>query len=100
MSAPHTPGPWEPKRIDRHHWVIGDGVARTQVPPEGGEEMIEANARLIAAAPDLLELAHQMARECCDCNYGGGATGLGSEGAPCESCGHIRALIEKAEGRA
>jgi hypothetical protein len=56
----HTPGPWE---VDRHYWTIQRRL------PEGadsgelievfgrltGGENSEANARLIAAAPDLLK---------------------------------------------
>ena len=71
---------------------------------------IEANARLIVSAPDLLALAKRYASECGMC----GGTGLVSrhiEGRdtqaamdaddhPCEACADIRAVIEKAEGRA
>jgi hypothetical protein len=56
----HTPGPWE---VDRHYWTIQRRL------PEGadsgelievfgrltGGENSEANARLIAAAPDMLK---------------------------------------------
>lgn len=59
----------------------------------------EANACLIAAAPDLLALAYCLASECLQCNYGDGATGKGSEGEPCEECADIRAAIAKAEGQ-
>jgi hypothetical protein len=58
MSAKHTPGPW---RVDGPHQVwaesAGEYVAITQVeewetlPPD----QVKANARLISAAPDLLE---------------------------------------------
>jgi hypothetical protein len=54
----HTPGPWG---VDDPHLVwaesVGEYVATTRV--EGWEtlsrEQVEANARLIAAAPELLE---------------------------------------------
>ena len=71
MSAKHTPGPW--KKADRLNgpwWHIsaessglGHGQGRQAVACVHGEskrgakayaEMFEANARLIAAAPDLL----------------------------------------------
>lgn len=75
----HTPGPW--------HWesdaVKGDpmGRVRYQVTAlgktvtrvyyssyEGGPTNAEADARLIAAAPDLLEALQSIA-ECCDEHY-------------------------------
>lgn len=68
MSAGHTPGPWpmaytgDGKRI-----VIGEGLVEG---PNGYEvaevysddcppEIAEANARLIAAAPEMLEALYQ-----------------------------------------
>lgn len=51
-----------------------------------------AVARLVAAAPDLLALAQQVATECGDCH------GTGAEipsGKPCEACADIRAVIAK-----
>ena len=63
MSAQHTPGPWR--------YLPGDGLAwrpSVQRATEGGfvvqgssREREEADAKLIAAAPDLLEaLQHLM----------------------------------------
>lgn len=54
MSAP-TPGPWETSVNDEGQWDVcaeggGDMVADLADCPESAE----ANARLIAAAPDLL----------------------------------------------
>ena len=72
----HTPGPWE--LVPPNHWYIGSGWGVRAKTPEGpgwptpsatgyyamctppphGKEKVreqEANARLIAAAPDLLE---------------------------------------------
>ena len=54
MSA-HTPGPWETSVNDEGQWDVcaeggGDMVADLADCPESAE----ANARLIAAAPDLL----------------------------------------------
>lgn len=62
----HTPGPW---RLHRHHkpisnqWIFqvvtdeeyGEIVAGTCTNPQRPEEVREANAHLISAAPDLLE---------------------------------------------
>lgn len=61
----HTPGPWRPGHID--HWERGEKIAiRAEhiddqpyiafLPDLDGN--VEANARLIAAAPDLLEACH------------------------------------------
>ena len=57
---------------------------------------IEANARLIVSAPDLLALAKQYASECSEC----GGTGYISTWEKCGDCADIRAVIEKAEGGA
>lgn len=62
----HTPGPWS---VDEPHQVwaesAGEYVAITQV--EEWEtlprDQVEANARLIAAAPDLLEALKAFANE-------------------------------------
>lgn len=62
----HTPGPW---RMHRHHkpisnqWIFqvvtdeeyGEIVAGTCTNPQRPEDVREADAHLIAAAPDLLE---------------------------------------------
>lgn len=60
--ARHTPGPWTASerdrsyvRIDSDHWAM---LATVVVRMSGADENIpsgEANARLIAAAPDLLD---------------------------------------------
>lgn len=62
MSAPHTPGPWTLDRVS-----CGQGAVEYQIGfadgsgfPLGG--CVEADARLIAAAPDLLEIAEAILR--------------------------------------
>ena len=55
----------------------------------------EADARLIAAAPDLLALAHQYASECGEC----AGTRVCPDDAPCTECGFIWDVINKAEGK-
>ncbi|MFO0447419.1 MAG: hypothetical protein ACK52I_01800 [Pseudomonadota bacterium] len=55
----HTPGPW--KRSYRNITANGVIVARV-LPAEGGPEQEAANARLIAAAPDLLAACEAVER--------------------------------------
>lgn len=67
MSKPrHTPGPWivqESFNEDRKMHVLGIGpegyswIAKIQTVPEHGSLENMANARLIAAAPELLQAA-------------------------------------------
>lgn len=61
----HTPGPWK--------WAIGTGICATMVTCEqglicelGGGDCAEANARLIAAAPDLLTACRRLRAKVCD----------------------------------
>lgn len=63
----------------------------------------DANARLIAAAPGLLALAHQYAAACPLCDGTGVRQDRGLDpraGEPCERCADIWAVIDRAEGRA
>lgn len=105
MSAVHTPGPWwvDDRRpsgklqINGRHRGEGSSfcVATVNIP----WEYPEANARLIAAAPDLLALAKQCAEECAEC----GGTGWCEvpidddtlEDQHCDDCAHIRKVITK-----
>lgn len=64
QKAKHTPGPWrvEDQRKAISRWVIvtGEGGSVAECAPAGpwvSNETADANARLIAAAPDLLEAA-------------------------------------------
>lgn len=58
MKAKHTPGPWhvQPGRLHLVDDANGQGVADTHNywRADSTEEREQANARLIAAAPDLL----------------------------------------------
>lgn len=60
----HTPGPWKPwmTGFDNQSFAIGPNgktpIAKTL---GGNKETNEANARLIAAAPDLLEALKECA---------------------------------------
>ncbi len=109
----HTPGPWREYApeisgvvSENYRTVTGGEESERFGAPEdqwGGAAhfcltgyLSPSNARLIAAAPDLLALARQYASECGDCH------GTGIEipsGADCPHCADIRAVIAKVEGR-
>lgn len=69
MSAAHTPGPWEVHQVPGmpdtlgHHVIAEGGLTvcsvTYQLPARVGADVVEverrANARLIAAAPELLD---------------------------------------------
>lgn len=68
MTDKHTPGPWRTLKLDRRDepekWIVADGVAPhgrfiATSPHHQGNDLSprahQANARLIAAAPELLE---------------------------------------------
>ncbi len=71
----HTPGPWEPRQNESGMFVTcvnevhvdsdGDPSDICSIENEGyyGAEQAWANARLIAAAPDLLAALAHMARD-------------------------------------
>ena len=81
MTDKHTPGPWEPKRIESQRWEIdapnGDptighklwqGLAAVYGCDDmsaAGAQVAEANARLIAAAPAMLTMLREL-RECAE----------------------------------
>ena len=59
MSAPtqHTPGPWRAtKHTDTKGWTVSAGNSIASVKPRLNEAEVEANARLIAAAPEMSAL--------------------------------------------
>lgn len=57
MGGEHTPGPWD--RDGLHIKTTRGVIAHCPVPKNGGVFDCQANARLIAAAPDLLAVAKQ-----------------------------------------
>ena len=93
MSAPkHTPGPWAILETGCAHPTITNGIGVNVCTVSGTDmgymlpaEEERANARLIAAAPELLAMLYELAPE--DCNGD-------------ESCRHCRAhaLLARAEG--
>jgi len=52
MKNLHTPAPWEMNRSSTGHFIQHQGIDIVHV--EGVSQKAEANARLIAAAPELL----------------------------------------------
>jgi len=64
MGAQHTPGPWEIDHVDLSSWhILGptNGFFADVLGTINDTDTLqgEANARLIAAAPDGLELAQE-----------------------------------------
>lgn len=55
-TTQHTPGPWTVTT-----WQIGDCHIKPLWFPTEREAEVKANARIIAAAPDLLESLHNLA---------------------------------------
>ena len=87
----HTPGPWNRIKGDRNVYSAAGTVCKTPAILGGGSAATnwEANARLIAAAPDLLEALEY----CLDC--------LGDEFAlPADCQSTARAAIARARGEA
>ena len=100
----HTPGPWEP-----HRGVIGGGNSLRVCKPDATKSrgcfsvaeaetigiprrQAEANARLIAAAPDLLAACKSALF------WGGKPQGsTGSQGLPVETLQELESAIGKAE---
>jgi len=67
MSAAHTPGPWErEKGAGRGAWIKGRSGEWAALACGGNDETAEANARMIAAAPDLLDVARLTLRTILD----------------------------------
>lgn len=116
----HTPGPWKEHApnvdgtVDETYRRITAGVGFCHGRDEPGFQLTgyirPADARLIAAAPELLALAKQYAHECANCSGCGftvGDDGISGRGPDdieptrysCEDCADIRAVIAKAEGQ-
>ena len=89
MSS-HTPGPWEADSERRGHVVWARGPTGSMLVATCGHAAFDgANARLIAAAPDLLAALKAMFADACDCG----------PDVHCRSCELGLRAIAKAEGR-
>lgn len=90
----HTPGPWFTSydKGSSRDIMSKDAVIGTVRIAYVTQEQYKANALLIRAAPDLLALAYQYARECAECN----GIGVVIDGGDCEGCRHVRKVIERA----
>ena len=109
----HTPGPWKVSyyaatREPAHRWTVGgyewvEPYGATVCEMSGNPERAEANAHLIAAAPDLLAALRVLAArtetriDYCFCETAKAIDG----DLPCLFClkQQARAAIEKAEGK-
>ena len=91
MSTKHTPGPWFVGETlsTRGACIVGDGDSVVCEFDGRHGETVEADARLIAAAPDLLEALHQLINEA---NV--------FEAAPARLLNNARKAIAKATGDA
>lgn len=93
----HTPGPW---KISPYSSIVGiavygDGIVIAGV--RGGKERSEADARLIAAAPDLLQwVAESHHKHGCPWQHTAHRSDLMKLTPPC-TCGRD-ALLAKLEG--
>lgn len=96
MIAKHTSGPWKATPYSSIVGIAISGAGYVIAGVRGDREFSEANARLIAAAPDLLALAHQYASECGDC----AGMRVMPDDEPCTACADVWAVIDQAEGRA
>lgn len=93
----HSPGKWEPEFVGHggpgdnpvEFWEVTNGHARI------AENMTEADARLIAAAPELLAALQAIAdAESAGSAYPGDGWRLAHE----KLCGYARAAIAKIKG--
>ena len=97
----HTPGPWNRVKGDRNVYSASGTVCKTPAIIGGGSAAAnwEANARLIAAAPDLLEALEGMLEI-----YGVREQHMSREpfasSTEVECCNQARAAIARARGEA
>jgi len=105
----HTPGPWcvAGKETESGAWESLE-VIQVVLPmhtvcfmTSDGQKL--ENARLIAAAPELLAMVKRYASECADCDGTGLMEFIGADQdiyeKECTQCADIRSLLARAEGR-
>ena len=96
----HTPGPWTARDkgdygdFDGNSRVIRGDDMRIAVVQHNGRDYDDANANLIAAAPEILEMLKQT--QTTICKYECGKLDPGEHW---KECGEMQALIAKAEGQ-
>jgi len=108
METKHTPGPWKVEEYNSAtlRGAIGIFSADSTIPivhSPMGESLAEAdaNARLIAAAPELLaaaEKASALIKHLIKVCQNNGLTGDSAEDVQCDWLQHINAAIAKATG--
>ncbi|MFA5187055.1 MAG: hypothetical protein WC551_11285 [Patescibacteria group bacterium] len=99
----HTPGPW--RRIQNHilsidanvAMTLSEGMSASKVEHRISKEEAEANAHLIAAAPDMLEALLDLLQRHCNLCVAYHGENLESCRA-CPSVNLARAVIAKAKG--
>ena len=115
--AKHTPGPWQAigtyvsKRKESGYTlpitrVYNQKSGSPGIEPDMDLEEAAANARLIAAAPDLLAALKRLLDERCpfecdadSCECGENGTGFNDAGEPCEHIQACRAIAKATGGR-
>lgn len=104
MNMTHTPGPWratfaydDPAVVDQDGRLVAMAVWDGEAMPE--PDVFAANARLIAAAPELLAALHGVLHWAeCECKRLADDTPASDEPRMCDFC-VAQAVIDKAEGR-
>jgi len=101
MTIQHTPGPWKVEAEDgqhlyhKHRYITAgedDTDAWEIVARVSDAQNQEANSRLIAAAPELLDVVKMALLNCCIDNH------AGADDFTCVFCNAARAVIAKATG--
>jgi hypothetical protein len=105
MTTAHTPGPWrqgngyywgEGYAICGDHGIVAGVVGKGYPCGLGRHPESDANARLIAAAPELLAALERFAALPCTMPQGGHCS-MVHPGAFCAPC-HARAAVARARG--
>ncbi len=100
MSAAHTPGPWSYVRNPENtRWIIDSRPAHAIACTAGHECDSEDNARLIAAAPALLEALQALVGPCLSYQGNSIVITCDSHGWALKRVHEARAAIAKALGR-